>query len=272
MAVTNETYRVQVTLTGSGQAIPLPFYFLEDGDLAVFKTVAGVDTLLVLNTNYTVAGAGDPEGGMIAMIGGTNGDVITVARSDALTQEEEFLYMGALSPSAITRGYDRVVMQLQRLLSMAKRSIRFPVTNAEGGELSLTARMGKLLGFNATTGAVELVDGTSLVEETAANAAAAAVSAENAALSEAAAAAFAGVAYTTLTGGTPNALDSAITAGGVTPTGSVRYVQTGSVAGGDLAIQIWILQAGTNAEDGVSYVRPDDYNGATNAKVWVRVG
>jgi hypothetical protein len=103
----------------------------------------------------------------LTTIGGTVGAVWTIARADALTQEEEFLYMGGLNPRNIERAYDRVVMQLQRLLSMAKRSIRFPVTNAEGGELSLTARMGMLLGFHATTGAVELTSKQSILDDAA---------------------------------------------------------------------------------------------------------
>jgi len=274
MSVTSENRRVQVTLSGAGQAIPVNFYFLEDADLLLVKTVDGVDSALVLNTNYTVAGAGDPDGGMIAMIGGASGDIITVVRNDALTQEEEFLYMGALVPTSIERAYDRIVMQLQRILLMSERSIRLPVTASAGGELpDLATRKGKTMQFNATTGALELVSSAeSSATAAAVSAAAALVSETNAAISAAAALAFAGAAYTSATGGSATALDSAITVDGATPTRSLRYVQTGSVGGGDLAIQTWSLQAGTNAEDGVSYVRPDDYNGATNAKVWVRVG
>jgi hypothetical protein len=274
MSVTSELYRVQVTLTGPADAVPIGFYFLEDADIIGFSTIDGVDSLLVLNTHYTLAGAGAEAGGMAAMIGGVAGQVITFARADALTQEEEFIYMGQLTPSSITRGYDRLCMQVQRLFSMAKRSIRLPITAAEVAEVGdVSTRKGKTMQFNATTGALELVDSAdSSATAAAASAAAALASEEAAAASAILAASFTSVAFTALTGGGANALDGLITAGGAIPTNSVRESLTGSVGGGDLAISRWVLVAGTNAEDGISYVRPDDYNGATNARVWVRVG
>lgn len=268
MSVTSELSRVQVTLSGPSDAVPIGFYFLENADIVGYKTVDGVDTLLVLNTDYTLAGAGAIDGGMAAMIGGDAGDVITFARNDALTQEEEFLYMGRLNPATVERGYDRIVMQVQRLALMVMRSIRLPITGATLAEVPLVARMGKLIGFNATTGDLELVDGADVAADAAAAQAAAAAAAASAAL----AASFTNLAFTALTGGGANALDGLVTAGGATPTNSVRETLTGSVGGGDLAIKRWVFVAGTNAEDGVSYVRPDDYNGATNARIWVSIG
>lgn len=184
MSVTNETYRVQVTLATVVQAIPIPFYFLEQDDLIVFQTVAGADTLMVLNTNYTLAGEGVESGGTLTTIGGTVGAVWTIARADALTQSEEFIYSGSLAASSIERAYDRLAMQIQRVFSMAKRALRFPITNAEGGELALNDRKGKLPSFNSITGALELIDASSEIAS-AASAAASAVSAAEAAASAA---------------------------------------------------------------------------------------
>lgn len=163
MSVTNETYRVQVTLATVVQAIPIPFYFLEQDDLIVFQTVAGTDTLMVLNTNYTLAGEGVEAGGTLTTIGGTVGAVWTIARADALTQSEEFIYSGSLSASSIERAYDRLAMQIQRVFSMAKRALRFPITAAEGGELALNSRKGMLLGFDGTTGDPTFTDPLTLI-------------------------------------------------------------------------------------------------------------
>jgi hypothetical protein len=174
MSVTNETYRVQATLATAIQAIPVTFYFLEQDDLIVYQTVAGVDTLMALNTNYTLTGEGVEAGGTLTTIGGTVGAVWTIARADALTQSEEFIYSGSLAPSAVERGYDRLAMQIQRIYSMAARSIRLPVTNAEGGELALNDRKGTILGFDASTGAVEFTTKQSLLDDAAAAAEAAA--------------------------------------------------------------------------------------------------
>jgi hypothetical protein len=163
MSVTNETYRVTATLATAAQAIPVTFYFLENNDLVAYQTVAGVDTLMVLNTNYTLTGEGVEAGGTLTTIGGTVGAVWTIARADALTQDEEFIYMGKISPATLERGYDRLTMQVQRLYSKVARALRFPITNAEGGELALNDRKGKLLSFDATTGVPTFTDPLTLI-------------------------------------------------------------------------------------------------------------
>jgi hypothetical protein len=44
------------------------------------------------------------------------------------------------------------------------------------------------------------------------------------------------------------------------------------VLAADKTLQVWVLQAGTDANIAGSVRRPDDYNGSTNAKVWYKVG
>lgn len=68
-------------------------------------------------------------------------------------------------------------------------------------------------------------------------------------------------AVTALTGG-GTALDGIITAAGAVSTGSRADVTIGTVA------YLYQLQAGTDAESSPAIIRPDDYNGATNARVW----
>lgn len=80
------------------------------------------------------------------------------------------------------------------------------------------------------------------------------------------------LALTSLTGGGAGSLDALPTVDEALHNGTIREVLTGSVGGGDLAVSRWVLMAGTNAEDGISYVRPDDYDAEINARVWVRIG
>lgn len=69
-----------------------------------------------------------------------------------------------------------------------------------------------------------------------------------------------------LTGGAAGALDGIVTASGAVTTGRVVMAVISSVLGW------WQLQAGTSAEDvSGGIVRPDDYDGTTNARIWVRV-
>jgi len=68
-----------------------------------------------------------------------------------------------------------------------------------------------------------------------------------------------------LTGGADTDLDGFHTFGAV-GTNSIFYVVISGTP------QYWRLEAGTTEEDGVAYVRPDDYDAETNARVWVRIG
>ncbi len=72
--------------------------------------------------------------------------------------------------------------------------------------------------------------------------------------------------WTALTGGGATALDGIVTAADAVPTGSVVATALGGV------LRYWQLQATTAAENASGgIVRPDDYNGATNARAWVQI-
>ena len=70
-----------------------------------------------------------------------------------------------------------------------------------------------------------------------------------------------------LTGGgtSPLALDALVTVDTIS-TGFVAFCVTSNI------LSAWQLQAGTTAEDSANgIVRPDDYHGTTNARIWIRV-
>lgn len=272
--ISSTTSRIQYTLTSANQTVAVPFFFLEEEHLKVVRLRDGAYTVLTLATHYTTTGEGGEAGGAVIFngVGTAIDDVITILRNVPITQLLDLVYNGRFPSESMERALDRLTMISQMLAEAVSRSIRFQAGEVLDGEMPFEGRAGTTFEFDENGALVFVNSAGTSATAAAASAAAALVSEQNAAISEAAAAAFAGAAYTTATGGTSNALDSAVTAGGVTPTRSLRYVQTGSVGGGDLAIQTWSLQEGTNAEDGISYVRPDDYNAGTNAKVWVRVG
>jgi hypothetical protein len=66
-----------------------------------------------------------------------------------------------------------------------------------------------------------------------------------------------------LTGGGATKLDGIATVG-------LRVPFLASIVISDV-LQHWLLRAGTDAEDGVGIIRPDDYDASTNAKVWILV-
>ncbi len=70
-----------------------------------------------------------------------------------------------------------------------------------------------------------------------------------------------GVPCSALTGGAAGALDALPTAAFLT-TGTERTAVIGDL------LSVWQLQAGTDAENGTTIVRPDDYSAGTNERVW----
>lgn len=67
--------------------------------------------------------------------------------------------------------------------------------------------------------------------------------------------------YTGLVGGGNNNLDGLITSSLSTPRLALALINN--------SLSFWVLVAGTQVEDGVNVIRPDDYADATNEKVWI---
>lgn len=68
---------------------------------------------------------------------------------------------------------------------------------------------------------------------------------------------------TGLTGGAANALDSWATVG--------MDVGTRAIYVSGTNVSFYVLAAGTDAESSPTVIRPDDYNGVSNQKVWKRL-
>lgn len=65
--------------------------------------------------------------------------------------------------------------------------------------------------------------------------------------------------------GTDNTALSYIATVGITPNYAVMFLNANTAL-----VETWVLRAGTDATDGVSVQRPNDYNASTNAKVWYK--
>lgn len=75
-----------------------------------------------------------------------------------------------------------------------------------------------------------------------------------------------GAAITGRTGGGASNLDGQATAAGALVSGTVlAFARTGT------GLEIWQLTAGTESEDALSIIRPDDYHADTNARTWKRI-
>lgn len=84
--------RIQYT-AGVGQTnFAIPFVFLANADITAYND----DTLLVLATNYTLAGAGNPAGGTLTLnVAAAGGEIITILGT--LTVDRTSIYTAALN-------------------------------------------------------------------------------------------------------------------------------------------------------------------------------
>ena len=132
----------------------VPFEFFASSDLKVFKD--GV--LQTITTHYTVSG-GNGSTGSVAMsvTGGTGGTIVLITRKVPLERTTDFPASGAFDVTALNTQLDRIIAIQADLDDVQARSL---VLSDEDAAVATTlplkaARLGKVLAFNASTGAPE---------------------------------------------------------------------------------------------------------------------
>ena len=146
------------------------FEFFDDEDLNVY--VDG--TLKTLTTDYTVSGGSGTTGTVtISVTGGTGGSTVVITRDIELERTTDFPASGAFQINSLNTELDRITAIAADLNDLADRGLRLKdQDDAVSTELPLKAdRVGRVLGFNATTGVPEagplLTDVSSLASITA---------------------------------------------------------------------------------------------------------
>lgn len=132
----------KVTYTGNGATTDFAtgFLFYAEEDLTVIETViaTGVETVLSLNTHYTVTGVGDPNGGtVIAVTAPANTKKWTILREVDYVQEYDPEDGDPLASLSLEQAFDLLCMMAQQLKELSDRSIRFPRSDST----SLTAQL-----------------------------------------------------------------------------------------------------------------------------------
>lgn len=139
--------RVSHTADGVATAFAAPFPFLEDADLSVW--IDGQK--MSLETNYTVAGAGDSAGGTVSfLLAPEDGATVVIARDMGISRTSDFLAGSALRAAALNTELDTLTMVSQELQAANARTIRAPMHDAGSlSELPDTAqRAGRFLSFD----------------------------------------------------------------------------------------------------------------------------
>lgn len=157
MSTTDQTARVQVTLSTATDVVSFPYKFLESNDLVVTSDGRGA---LVLDTDYSVTGAGETAGGNVTMIGGTIAERITVTRSTDNSQELSIATNGPLSSSGLEAALDKLTKITQDQGEEISRALTFPHSEVNGFSATIadaTTRANKVLSFDGT-GALNVTD------------------------------------------------------------------------------------------------------------------
>lgn len=193
---------------GAGTVGPFTvgFRFLANDHLQAIRTDASsVDTVLVLDVDYTVSGAGNSTGSLTLTNPLPVGEKLTIVRNVPFTQEADYVNNDAFPAESHEKALDLGVMQAQQLRGDLERSIKIPPTLPVDFDTSLPATIAsspnQVLMVNATGDGI--IPGPTATDVAGANAsalaaqaaaAAAANSEENAATSETNAAASAAAA------------------------------------------------------------------------------
>lgn len=117
--MTVETSTSSITYTGSGTAGPfsVPFYFLEEDDLIVTKITIADSTraTLTLNTDYTVIGEADENGGSVTLTSSLSSSFrLEIVRSPDLLQMRDYTPSDPFPAESHEQALDKIHMILMR--------------------------------------------------------------------------------------------------------------------------------------------------------------
>lgn len=129
--VTLSTSIASQTFPGNGltQLFPCGFRIFDEADVVVttIDQVAGTSAPMTLNTDYTIAGAGDASGFTLSTtLPVADGKNLLVSRVMPYTQPTDFTNQGAFFPTMHEDAMDRLGMQIQQLAGASGRSARVP--------------------------------------------------------------------------------------------------------------------------------------------------
>ena len=174
MTLDSSNMRDEYTGTNAVDTFTYNFKIFDDDDIVVQVTNTSNTTVtLTKTTDYTVSGVGDDDGGSVALVNSSqawldgDGDlltnyVITMYRSQPMTQDLDIKNQGSFHAATIEKGFDKSVMRDQGLQDTLDRCIKIP-TSEDPADYNMTlaaaaSRASKYLAFdsagNATVSSV----------------------------------------------------------------------------------------------------------------------
>jgi hypothetical protein len=157
----SSTVRVAGPFIGNGTASVFSFTFkvfsAADLDVIRLATSTGVETTLVLNSDYSVSLNGDQNsnpGGSITMLAGAlaTGFTLTITSDIANLQPTDLTNQGGFYPEVITDSLDRATIQIQQISDIGDRTLKIPISDGTGINMELptaAVRANSFLSFDA---------------------------------------------------------------------------------------------------------------------------
>ena len=157
--VSTETTRVAYTCNGVLTSYAYPFKVLADADLLVIKkaTATSAETTLVLNTDYTVTGAGTSGGNVVLTAGSKcgSGYTLTILRNMSATQTTDYVDGEAFSAESLETAIDKATIVLQQQKEQIGRAPKLPKTSTITDIALPNPTASNYIGWNAAATGLE---------------------------------------------------------------------------------------------------------------------
>ena len=163
MTVSSTTRKTALNV-GNGVTTSFAFTFKvqSSADIVVYRLEDGVqdevdtaDYTVSLNANQNT----NPGGSVLFDTAPTSAQSFIISTDADATQELNIQNQATFNPATVMEALDKLTIQSQQLRQWLTRSVSLPLTDGLTAELSgAEDRKGKILGFNATTGAPEAVE------------------------------------------------------------------------------------------------------------------
>jgi len=199
MTVSNTNQKMTYTGNGVASVFAYTFKIFANTDLVVTKVTIATEAevTLVLTTDYTVSGAGDPNGGNVTLVAGALASTfkLVIRRVLPLTQGADYIANDSFPAETHESALDKLVMICQQLKEEVDRSVKVGLTGTIVTQEQLTTQVNQAIASaaaaaaSATAAASSASSAATQASNAAASAAAAAASATAAAASATTAAA-----------------------------------------------------------------------------------
>lgn len=152
---------MDVTLTAGQTIIDTDFPVLANADLTIVRVRAGVETALVLDTDYSLADVGDLGYKRVTLVSQAVADDRLILRGTRALARTSNLLSGEMRASVFNEEFNALIVGLQEAARDRGMALRIASTDDLSASLILPKkadRLGRFLRFHHITGAPEAVD------------------------------------------------------------------------------------------------------------------